>query len=176
MLTRPGGCARSLRLTYFSWSRTCPAPPALETAAYLREHCAQVKVVIRAARDDDASVHGLVAAGVAGYIRKEDAVGAVVLAIRTAMLGGVWFSRSIVEELVRPVTHEASQVEKPALTHRELAVLQMVAMGRTDRQVAQELGIAERTVRYCLRSIYDKLGVGTRLEATAQAVRLGLVR
>mgnify|MGYP001155440767 CR=1 FL=1 len=82
----------------------------------------------------------------------------------------------MVEKLIRPVTHEASQVKKPALTHRELAVLQLVVMGSTDRQIGQELSIAERTVRYCLRNIYDKLRVDTRIEATAQALRLGLVR
>lgn len=151
-------------------------PPAFETVAYLREHCPQVKAVILTARDDDACVNGLVAAGVAGCILKDDAVEAVILAIRTVMLGGAWLSRSIVEKLIWPVTHQASQVKKPALTNRELAVLQLVVTGNTDRQIGQELSIAERTVRYCLRNIYDKLGVDTRVEATAQAVRLGLAR
>ena len=128
------------------------------------------------AYDDDAYVHGLVAAGVAGYVLKDEIEEAVVRAIRTVMQGDAWFSRPVVKKLARPAPSEAPPSAKPALTERELRVLQLLVAGKTDQQIGQELSIAERTVRYCLRNLYDKLGVDTRVEAVAQAVRLGLVQ
>ena len=64
-----------------------PGPSAFETVAFLREHCPQVKVVMLTAY-----VRGLVAAGVAGYVLKDEIEEAVVRAIRTVMQGDTWFS------------------------------------------------------------------------------------
>ncbi len=152
-----------------------PGPSAFETVAFLREHCPQVKVVMLTAYDDDTYVHGLVAVGVAGYVLKDEIEEAVVRAIHTVMQGDTWFSRTVVDKLARSATEEASPAEKPVLTERELEVLRLLVAGKTDQQIGQELSIAERTVRRHLRSIYDKLGVDTRVEAAAQAVRQGLM-
>ena len=97
-------------------------------------------------------------------------------AIRTVMQGDTWFSRTVVEKLARPAPGEAPPSEKPALTEREVEVLRLMMAGKTDQQIGQELNVVERTVRRYLRNIYDKLGVDTRVEAAAQAVRLGLVQ
>ena len=72
--------------------------------AYLREHCPQVKVVMLTAYDDDIYVHGLVAAGVAGYVLKDESEETVVRAIRMVMQGETCFSRAVVEKLERPAT------------------------------------------------------------------------
>lgn len=61
------------------------------------------------------------------------------------------------------------------LTPRESAVLHLVVAEKTDKEIAQALNVAERTVRYNLRCICDKLGVNTRVGAAVQAVCLGLV-
>jgi DNA-binding NarL/FixJ family response regulator len=153
-----------------------PGPSAFETVAYLREHCPQVKVVMLTAYDDDTYVHGLVAAGVEGYVLKDEIEGAMVRAIRTVMQGDTWFSRKVVDKLAHPTAKKAPLDEQPALTKRELEVLRLVVAGKTDREIGQELSIAERTVRNCLQSIYDTLSVNTRVEAAVQAVRLGLVQ
>jgi len=121
-------------------------------------------------------VRRLVAAGVAGYVLKDEIEEAVVRAIHTVMQGDTWFSRSVVDKLARPATSEAAPAEKPPLTERELRVLQLLMAGKTDQQIGQELNVVDRTVRRYLRNIYDKLGVDTRVEAAAQAVRLGWIR
>jgi DNA-binding NarL/FixJ family response regulator len=149
-----------------------PGPSAFETVAYLREHCPQVKVIVLTAYDDGAYVHGLVAAGVAGYVLKDEIEEAGVRAIRAVMQGDTWFSRSVVEKLARPATSEAPPVEKPALTDRELEVLRLLAQGYRNQRIA-ELCISERTVRSHLRNIYDKIGVQSRTEAALWAVRQG---
>src|SRR5512145_495709 len=75
-----------------------PGPAPLETMAYLRKHCPQVKVVVLTAYDDDAYVRGMMAAGVAGYVLKDEATEAIVRAIRTVMQGDRWLSRMVVEQ------------------------------------------------------------------------------
>jgi DNA-binding NarL/FixJ family response regulator len=151
-----------------------PGPSAFETVAFLREHCPQVKVVMLTAYDDDAYVHGLVAAGVAGYVLKDEIEEAVVRAIHTVMQGDTWFSRSVVEKLARPATREAPPVEKPALTKRELEVLKLVAKGYTNIQIGETLSISERTVRFHLQNIGDKIGVCSRVEAAVWAGQHGV--
>jgi DNA-binding CsgD family transcriptional regulator len=61
------------------------------------------------------------------------------------------------------------------LTAREREVLQMVSMGRSNRRIAEALGISENTVKYHLGGLYGKLGVSNRAEAAFEAVRRGLI-
>jgi len=152
-----------------------PGPSAFKTVAFLREHCPQVKAVMLTAYDDDAYVHGLVAAGVAGYVLKDEIEEAVVRAIRAVMQGDTWFSRSVVEKLARPATSEAPLAEKPALTERELEVLRLLARGHTNAQIAEAMSIAERTVRFHMEKILAKLSVSNRTEAVAVATQRGWI-
>ncbi len=144
-----------------------PGPSALDTVEYLRRYCPQIRVLMLTAYDDEAHVRGLVEAGVSGYLLKEEAPVTVVKAVRSVMSGGKWFSRSIAEKL-------AGLTESPVLTRRELEVLQSVTEGKTNHQIAEELHIAEVTVRFHLRSIYNKINVRTRTEAVRWAMQHGL--
>ncbi len=152
-----------------------PGPSTFETVAFLREHCPQMKVVMLTAYDDDIYVHGLVAAGVAGYVLKDEIEEAMVRAIRTVMQGDTWFSQSVVEKLAQLAANEAPLDEQPALTKREVEVLRLLARGYSNARIAQELGIRGPTVRFHLRNIYDKTGLQSRTEAVAWAIQQGLV-
>jgi DNA-binding NarL/FixJ family response regulator len=146
-----------------------PGPPPFETVAYLRQHCPAVKVLVLTAYDDDAYVRGLTAAGVAGYVLKDEAVETVVRAIRVVVQGKSWFSQPVVEKLVRLKTEEA------VLTDRERQILSLIAQGRNNSQIAVELDLAEQTVRNYVSQIYTKLGVDTRVQAVVWARERGLV-
>jgi ATP/maltotriose-dependent transcriptional regulator MalT len=65
--------------------------------------------------------------------------------------------------------------QREALTEREVALLQLVASGLSNRAVAAQLSISENTVKYHMRNILQKLGVQNRTEAVACALRLGLI-
>jgi DNA-binding NarL/FixJ family response regulator len=145
-----------------------PGPSALETVACLRQYCPETKVLMLTAYDDEAHVHWLVEAGVAGYLLKDEAPATVVQAIRAVMDGGAWFSGRVAEKLAR-------SGETPALTRREQEVLRLVVLGKTDQQIGLELDLAERTVRYYLQKVYEKLGVNTRVGAAVQAVERGWI-
>jgi len=94
------------------------------------------------ALDDDTYVYELVAAGVAGYVLKDEAMEMVVQAVRAVMQGGIWFSKPIVEKLAQLAAGEAPPDEQPALTKRELEVLKLVAQGYTNIQIGETLSIS----------------------------------
>ncbi len=151
-----------------------PGPSAFETVAYLREHCPQVKVVMLTAYDDDTYVHGLVAAGVAGYVLKDEIEEAVVRAIRTVMQGDTWFSRTVVDKLARPATGEVPFTERPALTERELEVVRLVTQGFSNKEIGEALKVKERTVEFHVGNVLRKLGVASRVEAAVWAKEHGV--
>ncbi len=147
-----------------------PGPAPTDTVTWLRERCPETKVVVLTAYDDDAYVRGLLAVGVRGYILKDEMPETIVRAVQTVVRGDTWFSLSLLKNLARPA-QEPGGIE---LSDRELRILQLAVWGRTDRGIGEELFLSERTVRYHLRHIYEKLGVDSRVEAVAQAVQLGL--
>ena len=149
-----------------------PGPSAKETVLYLREHCPETKVVMLTAYDDDAYVRGLVAAGVAGYVLKDEVPETVTRALHTVMGGDTWFSSSVAERLIREKVSGPYLAGSRELTPREVQILRLLVRGKTDREIGEELALSERTVRHHLRRVYDKLGVNTRVEATARAVKL----
>jgi DNA-binding NarL/FixJ family response regulator len=116
-------------------------------------------------------VNDAMAAGADGYLTKDEPGETMIEAIRWAARGpspGVWISPSAVEEMLR--VREA--IEGAGLTRTELAVLRLIGYENAD--IALRLHIAERTVRNHITSIYDKLGVHSRLEAIRWARRYGL--
>jgi DNA-binding NarL/FixJ family response regulator len=150
-----------------------PGPSPVETVAALRSECPAVHVLVLTAHDDDAYVRALMAAGVDGYVLKDDATEAVVRAIHTVMQGDTWFSRPVMDKLVHSATPVSST--KPALTPRELEVLRLVVEGKTNQEIARALGISVKTVEKHLGELFTKLGVASRVEAAVQAVRRQMV-
>ncbi len=153
-----------------------PGAPAGETVRFVREQCPETKVLILTAYDSSAYVRSTILAGAVGYILKDEAPQTVVRAMRTVLQGDTWFSRAIVDKMAQLGIGEQPATASPVLTERETQILRLVVAGQTDRQIGQALGLAERTIRQYLQSIYSKLGVNTRLEAAVQAVRTGLVQ
>jgi DNA-binding NarL/FixJ family response regulator len=143
-----------------------PGPPALETVSALRKDHPQTRVLILSAFDDLVPVRSLLRAGVRGYVLKDEAIETLVQAIITVVSGGVWFSRSIANRL-------ANASSRPDFTERELDVLNVLALGASNEDIADRLSVTERTVRYHLKNIYRKIDVSSRGEGIAWAVRAG---
>jgi DNA-binding NarL/FixJ family response regulator len=150
-----------------------PGPKPVQTVAYLREHCPEVRVVALTAYDDDAYVRGLVSAGVAGYVLKDEATDTVMRAIHAVVQGDTWFSRHIVEKLAQI---KNSQDSGATLTDREKEMLEMVAQGLDNTHIGAKLSLADQTVRNYLSRIYTKLGVSSRAEAIVWARERGMGR
>lgn len=149
-----------------------PGPPVFETIAYLREHHPKMKVVILTAYDDEAFVRSL-APHVEGYVLKDETTAAVIRAIRAVTQGDTWFSQPIVDRLAQLNSEESIQPNEPALTRREWEVLRLLAGGKTNREIAQELDIRPRTVAFHMENLLTKLGVSNRVQAVTKAVQCG---
>jgi DNA-binding NarL/FixJ family response regulator len=138
------------------------------TVSRLRADCPGTQIVILTAYDDDAYVRGLTAAGISGYVLKDEALEVVVSAITSVMRGGTWFSRGILVKL----THASSGPARAAgtrLTNREHQLLNLLLQGMDGRQIATALNLSEQTVRNYLSRLYDKLEVNSRAEAICWA-------
>jgi len=140
-----------------------PGPPPVATVAYLREHCPTTRVLILTAHDDDAYVQGLLTAGVAGYVLKDEVPETLLHAIRGVAQGGTWFSQAIAAKLARAVAHRTNGI--PDFSEREQELLRALEQGWDNARIAASLYLSEQTVRNYLSRLYAKLGVRSRADA-----------
>ena len=136
------------------------------------------RVVVLTLSDDDASMLDALLAGAAGYVLKDATLEQIVGAIRAAAAGDAVIPPRIAPEILRrlraaePTASAEGAVE---LSERELEVLRLIVDGRDNGAIASELYISPNTVKSHVASICAKLGVESRLQASVQALRRGLV-
>ena len=165
--------ARKLKPEIILLSLNFPDISSYDLVTHLQHETPISKIIILTDQEDELSVKQVCQKGIAGYILKTEPCQRIIEAVKVISQGGVWFSRPIMEKLMTPTTGQ-QQIEP--LTTRELALLVELVAGKTDKQIAQTLGIGERTVRHLLKQICDKWGLDTRIEVAVQAVRAGLVK
>ena len=120
----------------------------------------------------DASVTGAVRAGAIGYLLKDTEAAELRRAIKAAAAGQVQLAPEAAARLMR----EVRAPESPeALTARETEVLELLARGHANKQIASELYVSEKTVKAHVSSILMKLGVQSRTQAALHSVRTGVV-
>ncbi len=137
----------------------------VEVAQRLQAIGCATRVLILSAYDDEAYVEELLAAGVAGYLTKDEQSRALVEAVRQIARGcTAVFSRSITARLVA-LNQERTSACSQSLSERELQVLRWLGQGLTNKQIAARLEISASTVKNHLANIYQKLNVHSRVEA-----------
>ncbi|MCC6168562.1 MAG: response regulator transcription factor [Caldilineaceae bacterium] len=148
-----------------------PGKSGVEVAGELQAAGASVRILVLSAYDDDQYISSLLAKGAVGYLTKDQAPGAIVEAVRGVARGEEgWFSRRAAAQIAALARKETTH-SMLDLTEREEEVLKMLAQGWTNTRIANEMSVSERTVRFHLSNIYDKLGVSSRAEAIAWALR-----
>ncbi|UCC86646.1 MAG: response regulator transcription factor [Anaerolineales bacterium] len=136
----------------------------------------QVKVLALTESDDETDVRAAALAGAIGYIVKSVKAAKIAEAVRAAHAGKGWLDPSVTAYLLHDYRRASQESpSRPALTQTELRVLQLVAAGQTTIEIADELFIAEKTVKNHLASIYRKLGVKNRSHAVSEGYRQGLL-
>ena len=151
--------------------------PGLEgpaVAAAIRERHPTVSVLALSAYDDDRLLWGMWAAGAVGYVLKDAPLERILAAVRAAGRGEPRFWPEQVERALRWWEETGRKWE--SLTEREQEVLVRMAEGRSNREIAADLWISEKTVEKHVGRILEKLGVNTRIEAAIWAVRGNLRR
>jgi DNA-binding NarL/FixJ family response regulator len=134
---------------------------------------AGVKVVVLTSFGEMPRVHAALASGAAGYLLKDAEPPEVLAAIRAAASGEVFLDPAVARRLTRQIVAPPTGLN--ALTSRERAVLALVATGRSNQQIADELVISERTARTHVSNVLRKLQLSSRTQAALVAVREGLV-
>ena len=136
----------------------------------------QARVIIVTAYDTDERIVQAVIAGAQGYLLKGAPREEIFRAIRVVCEGGSLLQPIVASKLMQHVSQQASQpAETDNLTPRELEVLYLLAQGKSNKQIASELVITERTAKFHVSSIFSKLEATNRTEAVKIAVLRGLV-
>lgn len=125
-------------------------------------------VLVLTAYASDEQIERALQGGARGYLLKGASLDDIDRAIRTAARGETWLDPRIASRVV-------ALRAAPRLSAREREVLRLVAAGRSNKEIAAALRIAERTVKFHLTSIFNKLGADNRARAVAVAAERGLV-
>lgn len=154
-----------------------PEMDGVEALRRLRDNRASVRSIVFTAFDTDERIVGAVQAGAQGYLLKGAPREDIFNAIRVVHAGGSLLQPVVASKLLRQVSGEGINHQDPdALTPREQHVLKLLAQGLQNKEIALELSITERTVKFYVSSILSKLGAGNRTEAVTMAVQRGLVK
>jgi DNA-binding NarL/FixJ family response regulator len=132
----------------------------------------ETRVVVLTSYADEEKVVPAVRAGAAGYLLKDVQPSDLAAAIRTVAAGGALLAPAVTARVLQEV--QAGGAPDPGLTAREREVLSLLARGLTNRQIAAELVLSEKTVKTHVSNILGKLGLPDRTQAALYAVRLGL--
>jgi len=156
---------------------TMPVLNGLEATRQIKQQNPQIKVVVLTVHSTEEHIFQILRAGASGYVVKQGAVNELIQAIQAAYRGDTFLSSSISQQVVdeygqRP---EAIDDRYEQLTRREREVLQMVAEGRTNREIAGLLHITIKTVEAHRSNLMNKLGLYSIAELTRYALRKGII-
>ena len=164
------GLLKRLRPDVLLLDMEMPGKTGVEVAREVEAARLPVRVLALSAHDDEEYIMNLLANGAAGYLTKEEALDTIVDAVHGVANGEEgWLSRRAAARMATMTRKRQRDIID--LTEREEEVLKLVAEGWTNNRIASELAVSERTVRFHLTNIYDKLGVTSRAEAISWAVK-----
>jgi NarL family two-component system response regulator LiaR len=149
-----------------------PVMDGIAATTAIRRELPDIEVIALTSVLEDSAVYGAMRAGAIGYLLKDTEADELSRAIKAAAAGQVQLSPSVAARLLREVP--APPLPEP-LTERETEVLRELASGKSNKEIAAALVIAEKTARTHVSNILAKLGVASRTQAALHAVRSGLV-
>lgn len=164
--------ARSLRPDVILLDLEMPGTDGVAALQMLRDDGSAARAVVFTAYDNDERVLGALRAGARGYLLKGAAREEIFSAIRAVHEGGSLLQPSVTGRLLRRFEERGAD----GLTARELEVLGLLARGMTNREIAGRLYVTERTIKFHVGSILQKLGATNRTEAVTVAAQRGLVQ
>ena len=155
-----------------------PKLDGLEAVRRIRDRHPNVRSLVFTVHDEEATVHRAVLAGASGYLLKTASADELIKGIITVAEGQAALHPSITRHLLDGFAGmtEPRNRGAEALSQREHDVLQLLAYGKTNKEIARELGIGAQTVKTHISHIFTKMGAADRTDAVALALRKGLVQ
>ena len=164
--------ARQLRPDIVLMDLLLPVIDGVQAITTIRRELPETEVIALTSVLNSASVAGAIRAGAIGYLLKDAQSNDLRTAVRAAAAGEVYLAPQVSAALVREI-RLPEQLD--ALTSREGEVLNLLAQGLSNKNIARQLQIGEDTVKTHVRHILSKLGVQSRTQAILAGMRLGLV-
>ena len=155
-----------------------PRLNGIEATKQIKDHVPGTAVLILTAYDYDQYIFAILEAGAAGYLLKDVRGQEVVEAIRSIHAGESVLHPVIASKALHHFLPEVNRTRSnrgQTITDREMEVLRLAARGRTNKQIANDLGLSVRTVQTHLRNIFNKLEVGSRTEAVISGLDRGIL-
>lgn len=146
-----------------------PLKDGITATIEIRRKDPNARVLMLTTYDGDTEIHRAVEAGAQGYVLKKSTVGELIPALRAVAAGEKWIPPEIASRL-------ASRELFEELTPRELQVLEQMAKGLANKEIADVLKITPNTVKDHLKNILGKLRVGDRTEAVTAALQRGIIQ
>lgn len=153
-----------------------PGIDGIELTRLVRQGLPQAHVVILTVHDLDTEVFAALAAGADAYCLKTSDPSTVVTAVRVAAGGGAYFDPQIAHIVLRELgsARKSPGLDSP-LTPRETDVLRLIAEGKSNAEIAEQLYLSLGTIKGHIRDILDKLSASDRTQAAVTALRRGLI-
>ena len=145
-----------------------PEMGGVEAIVTIREQFPQAKIIVLTTYDGDEDIYRGLQAGAMAYMLKDTPRDALLETIRAVHAGQRRISPEVASKL-------AERIMGQSLTERELAVLQEIVAGKSNREIGQSLTITEGTVKAHVNNLLGKLGVSDRTQAVTEALRRGIV-
>jgi NarL family two-component system response regulator LiaR len=169
--------AKKLKPEIIIMDVSMPRLNGIEATKQIKALYPNIAILVLTGYDDDEYVFALLEAGAAGYLLKESSGEELIEAIRQVMTGEPVLHPRIMKKVLNrlrtPVEETSPQTPSEVLSDREMEVLRLAARGMSNMEIADSLTLSVRTVQTHLRSIFNKLGVGSRSEAIVYGLKKG---
>ena len=152
-----------------------PLMSGIEVIRWMRAKQLSTGVLVLTAYDDEPYLYAVLQAGSNGYVLKTAEPHEIVNAVQEVFQGKMVLDATLTHKLLAHLTQKPESMQMDILTDREMQVLALTAKGFTNKAIAIQLGISDRTVQNHLANIFEKMNVESRTEAVMRAVSLGLI-
>ncbi|MGE5460257.1 MAG: response regulator [Solirubrobacterales bacterium] len=168
--------ARELRPDVILMDLTMPGVGGLEATRLVKAELPEIKVVVLTVSEADTDLFEAIRSGAHGYLVKSTSSGDFFELLEALDRGEAPLSRGLAGKIVRYLAAGGPQGDEATLTPREEEVLRLVADGRTNRAIAEELSVTDATVKFHMGNILEKLHLQNRAQVVAFAHRHGLAQ
>ena len=149
-----------------------PDGDGIEVCREVRSHHPEIACIMLTSFADDEAVYAAIMAGAAGYVLKQVRGTELVDGIRRVARGESLLDPVVTTRILERIRHSEGDDELAGLTDQERKILELISDGLTNRQIGEQMFLAEKTVKNYVSNLLSKLGMSRRTEAAAYAARL----